>query len=323
MVDFESLIRSQNAYKIVERDMQNQKLSHAYLILHPDGENLKTVLKIFAEIFLCKEDFPCGKCSVCKRVKDEVYTDLFIYPREKESIVVDDINGLIEESFVKPVEGKKKIFILNHAETMNPASQNKLLKTLEEPPRNVHIILGATTEHTLLPTVKSRVKKLEIPAFPEKTLLSYLRNECTDSERLKEAVSFSDGTVGGTLAFYSNPDKSKIIELAKDIIVNMKSSKQVLDFAVKVTSPEEVIDALEITFKDMLLLASGGVKEIENARIKDILDSSEGYSVGALLHALDSVLEAKKRIKFNGNSTAVLEWLLFSILEGKYKWQKL
>jgi DNA polymerase-3 subunit delta' len=206
---------------------------------------------------------------------------------------------------------------------MNTASQNKLLKTLEEPSKNVHLILGATNEHALLPTVKSRVKKLEIPSFQEDTLFTALKDECTDLERLKEAITFSDGTVGGTLSFYGNEDKTKLLDLATDVIVNMKSSKQVLDYSIKSSDPEGLIGALEIIFKDMLLFRSGGVKEPKNRRVKQAIDCSEGFSVGAIIYALDKVLEAKKRIKFNGNETAVLEWLLFSILEGKYKWQKL
>lgn len=323
MVDVSALIRSQNAYKIVAKDKQNKKLSHAYLILHPDGENLKSVLKNFAKIFLCKEDLPCGKCSTCRRIDDETYSDLLIYPKDKETINTTDVNDLIEESFVKPIEGEKKVFIINHAEAMNPASQNKILKTLEEPSKNVHIILGATTIHSLLPTVRSRVKKLEIPTFDQNTLLNVLSEDCPDLERLKESINFSDGTISGALDFYSNPDKILLLDQVDDLLINMKSSKQVLDFSVKITNPEQFIDALEITVKDLLLYKSGGVKEPKNARQKNIIDKAEGFSVGALVHACDKVLEAKKRLKFNGNENAVLEWLLFSILEGKYKWQKL
>jgi DNA polymerase-3 subunit delta' len=71
----------------------------------------------------------------------------------------EEVNELIEESYLKPIEGDKKIFIVNRAESINHVAQNKLLKTLEEPPKGVHIIMGATNEHALLPTIKSRVKK--------------------------------------------------------------------------------------------------------------------------------------------------------------------
>lgn len=60
---------------------------------------------------------------------------------------------------------------------MTPAAQNKLLKTLEEPPANVHILMGATSEYGLLPTVLSRVRRLEIHPFPDRVLLSAMEGE--------------------------------------------------------------------------------------------------------------------------------------------------
>lgn len=323
MIDFLSLLSSVNAFKLVAKDKQTNSLSHAYLIIHEDGENLKTVLKNFAKIFLCEELFPCDKCLSCSRIESETYADLIVYPKDKEKgVVTNDIVELIEESYVKPIEGKKKIFIIDHAESMNPASQNKLLKTLEEPADNVHIILGTTNVHALLPTVVSRVKKLEIPAFDKDTLISVLSVECPDKKALKNAVEFSDGTIGGALAFYLNPDKTAIIDFVKDLIINMKSSKQIIDYSIKITDLLGVLDVLETIYKEMLLVVSGGKKETDNEVVKYILESAEGYNVGALIYALDKITEARKRLKFNGNEGAISEWLLFQILEGKYKWQK-
>ena len=327
MIDLLPLIKQTNGYRAVEGDKKRETLSHAYLILTADKDCLDEYMKIFARLLLCREEEPCGRCRICNLINKNAYSDVYFYPKNGESVTAEEVTELIEESYVKPIEGKEKVFVISHAENMNLSAQNKLLKTLEEPPSGVHILIGATSEFALLPTVKSRVKKIEIPMFSSEKLFSALKDECPDSERLSQAVACGDGTVGNTLSLYADENLKAVKEVAVDTLVNLKSSSEVLQFSNKILAvdPElkEYISVLELLIRDLLAIKLGEERVIFNRGEKEQLIKSENFSVGALLSALDGINEGRKRKKFNANATMLIEWLLFKILEGKYKWQKL
>ena len=326
MIDLLALLKDTSAYRIVKGDKLANRLSHAYLLLTADEDNLQEYLKIFASLLTCKEIEPCGVCRTCRLIEQKLHPDVLTYPKNDKTISSEEVNELIEESFIRPIESDKKVFVIENAHTMNLSAQNKLLKTLEEPPRNVHIILGATNEFSLLPTIKSRVKKLEIPAFDNDTLINALKDECPDNERLEMAVACADGTVGKAKALYEDKDLLALNELVVDLLVNMNSSKDVLKYSTKITDNKvdisQFLSVLELLLRDMLVISQGQENLVSNKRIAFDLKNAQKFSAGAIVSALESVTEAQKRKKFNMNTTMLIEWLLLQILEGKFKWQK-
>ena len=326
MIDLNALIKNTNAYKIIKGDKKAQRLSHAYLIISQDGDMLKNYLKVFAKLICCNALEPCDNCRKCSLIDSEMHPDVLFYPKTQGTIGVEDINSLIEESYLKPVESDKKLFVIVGAENMNASSQNKLLKTLEEPPKNVHILMGATSEFPLLSTIKSRVKKLEIPAFDNKVLIDALKDECSDYDKLCGAVSSGDGTVGKALALYGDDGLLSVSELAIDMLINMNSSSEILEYSNKILQPKidlnQFLSVLELMLRDMLAYSQGKSDVAFNKSALERLKNAQKFSAGALIHALESITEAQKRKKFNMNPTMLVEWLLFQILEGKYKWQK-
>ena len=326
MIDLSALLQKTNAYKIIENDKKENRLSHAYLVLTPDGDMLKDYLKVFAKLICCDCLQPCDKCRVCSLTDKEMHPDVLFYPKKEGAISVDDVNSLIEESYLKPIESDKKLFVIVGAENMNASSQNKLLKTLEEPPKNVHILLGATSEFALLSTIKSRVKKLEVPPFDNQTIINALKEDCPDQEKLYSAVGCSDGILGKALALYGDEELSMVSKLAIDVIVNMNSSSQVLEYSNKILQPKielnQFLSVLELMLRDMLVVSQGANNIVINKGVLNELKKAQNFTTGAIIHALDSITEGQKRKKFNMNPTMLVEWLLFQILEGKYKWQK-
>ena len=325
MIDLLSLLKNTGAYRTIKGEKENDRLSHAYLILSPDGDNLNEYLKIFAKLIVCKSEQPCGECRSCKLIENNAYSDVVFYPKNGQSVASEDVNELIEESFIKPIENDKKVFVLSQAQTMNASAQNKLLKTLEEPPKGVHILIGATSEFPLLPTVKSRVKKLEIPTFSKEKLFDALIGKYSDKERLLSAIACGDGTVGKAVKLYSDEGFKEITELVLDVLVNMKSSKDLLDYSTRILAVDvdEFISVLELSLRDMLCCFEEREQLATQNQWTKKLKDAERFSRGAIIYALEKINEAQKRKKFNANPTMLIEWLLFQILEGKYKWQKL
>lgn len=322
MVDLLRLLEGTSAYKTVKSDKAAGRLSHAYLILSADKQNLGEFLKLFAKLIVGNSDERTNNL-----IDKGFHPDVLTFPKNGEAVLKEDISTIIEESFIKPLESDKKLFLINNGESMNPSSQNKLLKTLEEPPKNVHILIGATSEFPLLTTLKSRVKKLVIPPFSEEDLFKVLKAECTDTEKLSEAISCGDGTVGKALALYGDENLSETIDLAVDTYVNMKSSRNVLEYSEKIMGKnrdiKEFLSVLELINRDYMLYLNGEEGAVFNKKLLERIKVAQGFTAGAVIYAADKIAEAEKRILANGNPQAVLERLLFAILEGKHKWQKL
>jgi DNA polymerase III subunit delta' len=146
---------------------------HAYLFLGPPQVGKSTLAREFARALLCQapEARPCGVCRSCGLMQRSSHPDLrLVQPRDKEN-VVDRANGtlrveqaaeIIHEAALRPIEGRYKVFIIQDMQHGNASFANKLLKTLEEPPDHVVLLLTAADRNSLLPTIVSRCQVLEL-----------------------------------------------------------------------------------------------------------------------------------------------------------------
>ncbi len=319
-MDFSSLIQNTKAYKIFLGDKRGGTISHATLVVCDDGELLEEYLKVFLKTLMCEEDRFCGRCRVCKLIDAKQFEDVKFYPTDEGKILTKDVDEIVEKSYLKPLEGDKKAFVLLNAQDMNAQSQNKLLKTLEEPPKNTYIIMGATSTFTLLPTLLSRVKRLDILPFTEEEIYTALSPQCEDELRLKSAVGLANGKVSEAIKKYSNDEIIKVEGLVFDLLTKMKSSKDVALYSSKIdkTNVKDVISISSRVISDLLRYKSG----VEVSSPYNLQALASGYTVGALIHFSDKLREVEKALYFNGNVQALVDSLLFGLLEGKYKWSK-
>jgi len=326
VINLNSLIEKTTAFNIVKKDKKEGSLSHAYLLSVNDKVFLKEYLKTFAKLICCEEEGVCDSCRTCNLIEKENHLDVTFFPKEK-SILTADIDELIESSYIKSYEGGKKLFVLVGAENMNAVSQNKLLKILEEPPKNVYILLGVVNDYPLLQTVKSRVKKLEIPPFSREDLFSLLQNDYLDKKKLELAVNNSDLSVGEVIRLYENPELFEVKSLADSVIVNLTSSSQVLKTSYEIMKKKayfnDFLTFLENDYRNMLLYLNNKQNLVLDNNIVYLVETSIDYKIQSILTILDKIKEAKKRLFYNGNEQMVLEWLLLQILEVKYICKKL
>ena len=327
MIDFFSLVKDTNSYKIVRGEKSKNTLSHAYILVCQDEKCLNNYLVEFAKLLTCNEKEVCNSCRVCSLIEKNRHPDVYFYPKAENPVNVEDVSEIINESIVKPIELTKKLFVINFKESPSLSVQNKLLKTLEEPPKNVFFLIGVLSEHSLLQTVKSRAKKLEIFPFTKEKLFNALKNELPDAVSLERAISLGDGTVGQTIKLYNDKNFSNTVEVVIDTLVNMQSSKDVLEYSTKILKVsqelEDFLSVLELSLKDMLLSLEGKENLVQNKEILAKTKKAIGFNVASILHGIEKVEEAKRRKKANATNVMLLEWLLLQILEGKFKWQKL
>ena len=311
----EELIKSTNAYKIIAGEKKRNALSHAYLIVCPESDYLKEYLKVFARLIACDDD-GCSKCRVCRLIAEETYADCTLYPREGTKILTADVDDLLSQTHIKPIENRTRLFVLSNVENMNAAAQNKILKTLEEPPANVCILMGATMDYSLLPTVKSRVKRIDVPPFGDKILKNTLIGEFSDIKKLDKAISSGGGRLSEIVRIYNDSGVDKITEFCRSVLKEMRSSKDVVKFASKIDK-----DNLTQFIAEM----KAEVMRVTKLKLAGLLNDVvlDEYPVGALL-AIEDLLSSKERaVNFSSNLQMTVDTILFGILEEKHKWLKL
>lgn len=141
-------------------------LSHAYLVTGGSADSRGALVGRMAAAYLCEgERPPCGRCRACRKVMAATHPDVSrtTLPPDKSEIVVDQIRALRADAYIRPNEGRRKVFILDPADAMNPAAQNALLKVLEEGPAYAAFLLSAGQPGRLLETVRSRCELLSLP----------------------------------------------------------------------------------------------------------------------------------------------------------------
>lgn len=308
----EKVIRNTNAYKIIYGEKKRGELSHAYLIVCPDGVMLKTYMKLFASLIMCENDGACGECRPCRLIDKEAYADCDFYPKDGDKIKTADIDDLVSKTIIRPIESDIRMFVLVGAENMTAEAQNKILKTLEEPPRNVCILIGATTDNALLPTVKSRVKRLDVPPFSDGEIRRSLGDEYPDKAKLESAIALGGGKIGSVIKAYTDGNAEKMQTFCREVLFSMRSSKDVAKYSSKINKDN---------IKDFISILKS---EVANLLVKDNRKAGDyGYVTGALIAISDMLSEKERALYYNANAVMVADSVLLAILGEKYKWQKL
>ena len=166
----------------------NQQVSHAYLFV---GDNQEQVLQLgewFAQALFCenlKDGYPCGVCNHCKRIKNNEFPDVMYVTTDKKNIGVDDIRDAKSEMGQTGIESDHRVFIIEHADRLTTAAANSLLKFLEDPVGNITTILLAPSATVVLPTIRSRVQIVNLADSADSDLAQQLKKNGYSDADLK------------------------------------------------------------------------------------------------------------------------------------------
>ncbi|MBR7186050.1 MAG: hypothetical protein IKD43_00920 [Clostridia bacterium] len=309
------LLRSTTAYKLFVADAMCASTAHTTLIVFPDEKYLRMLLKECAKaFFLAKEG-----SRVEALIERESFQDCMILPAMGEKLTADTASALIEESALRPLEGDKKLFVLDAFENVTPLVQNKLLKVLEEPPRGVYFLLGATAEHALLPTVLSRAKRYVVPPFSEEAIEGALKRGRVQGAELREAAAASGGIYSVAESLLAGGGEE--FRLAEAFLAQRDVEKLCRALGER-KEGKAFLAAVKLVLRDLMLLAAG--QEHYCARkTAEMQRLAAEYPVGALLAAIGFVTDAERELQFNANVGQAALVLALRIREEKIKWQKL
>lgn len=323
MIEFQDALKKSRAYNLIKHDIDTGNLSHAYMVISPDVFAVKNLFRLIACAVYCKD--ACTTCPVCKKVLNGNHADVKFINEDGKKIKVEDVAALIEDTETKPFESDNKLYFVNSADKMNPAAQNKLLKTLEEPQKAVSIFLGVGSESAILDTVKSRTKKITLDRFSAGDIKGALLSSGVSDGNATIAAACADGMLWRAKEIASNPAFSETFDRAIFILNNLKKSSDVASFLNDKTLDKDnlpvFLDALSIVLRDMIAAKTDKNLIMSKHKEWEIETLSKGFSLDALSNILYLVNEERKKLSFYVGSTGVVENLLLGILEVKYKCQ--
>lgn len=154
-----------------------QRLTHCYLLSGPKGSGKHTLAQLLMAAMECTADQrPCGCCSQCRKVLQGIHPDITVVDdANRKTIPVERIRQVCSDAYIRPNEGRRKIYLLPRAQDLGLPGQNALLKVLEEPPEAVTFLLLCENADRLLPTIRSRCVELKLAPLPEALLLPALQ----------------------------------------------------------------------------------------------------------------------------------------------------
>ena len=150
-------IKEQEFFQNLIEKKKTNTLSNSILFFCEDKYTAQSVL-ILTALLLQYPTFDMFNEKSAEYIKIEkgVDLDVKVHPKNAEKLLVADSNEIVSEAYVKPVNMPNKIFVINNFDVSTEEAQNKLLKILEEPPKNVYFLISAMSEEKVLPTIKSR-----------------------------------------------------------------------------------------------------------------------------------------------------------------------
>ncbi len=325
-----------------------------YAGLYARHEILSTLsLDTSASAFLLGGEDADGLCVLARLVAARLcglpldrafddYADIAVYPKPPEikkssskskksgsaekqkraAVTVDDIRDIVGSLYLTPFELPKRIYIIEGAESMSDICQNKLLKSLEEPPRHCSFILCAAGR--LLPTVESRCKRVEMPPFSVSTVADELSKFHKDGKAVALAARASRGNLGMAEKMLADSGFGATYAAALDILRTADGSRTFGRTAAiydKFTreKTDAVLGIMEYLFADIARYAIGVDTVFD---VSDVKSVAAGYTAYSAASCADFVREARRRNDGNCMPVAVMDTAVLKIMEEKAKCQR-
>jgi DNA polymerase-3 subunit delta' len=200
----------------------------AYLFAGPPGTGKEGAARVFAASILCPDQ--CGSCTICGRVLRGIHPDVVILEPEGYTYPIDAIREAVAQAALSPMEGSRRVIIIEEADRIIERSQNALLKALEEPNPSVTWVLVTSVLQPILPTILSRCRLVEFAPVPEAEVAALVRTgvlsahgqgRAVDDDESAIYVRAARGDLERAVALVSDERARHLRALAIDIAIRL------------------------------------------------------------------------------------------------------
>ena len=291
---FENIIGNEKAKEILKKSIISNRISHSYMFLGQEGIGKQLIAKELAKAILCTENGEyCGKCKSCVELASDNNPDfIYIAPEQEETkIKIDQIRNMQLKVSEKPIISSNKVYIIDNADTMTTEAQNCLLKTLEEPPEYVTIILIGTNEESFLTTIRSRCTKIHFDKISNEKIKEYLiKNDLSDLS--EDLLELADGSIKKAIQISQNQDGYYSIEKIMNNIYKCDII-EILNLAEELYKSKDTIHSI-----------------LEDINIIALKKSRKDNRFAGCIKVIE---ETKTRLKANSNYDMCIDNLLFGM----------
>ncbi len=257
-MSFQEIKGQDAAINLIQAALEEGRLANAYLFIGPKGVGKGLAAKNFAKAINCLQNkfSPCDNCESCRKIESLNHPDVhWLEPRDSGYLKIDDIRQLQQQSNLKAIEARRKVFIIKDADQLTEEAANCFLKTLEEPGQNTVFILTTSKLGMIFSTVISRCQKVYFSLLDRHGVEELLKTEYGfDNKNSHYLAFFYEGRLGEALKFR---DCDILVE--KNRIIDSLFQRQDL-----ITGPDEgrqsIIDFLQVLlswFRDIYLSKAG------------------------------------------------------------------
>ena len=321
MGSFKDVVGHKDILKYISSAVENNRVSHAYILNGERGSGKKMLANLFAMTLLCEtgDNEPCGKCHSCKQAESGNHPDIIRVTHEKpNSISVDDIRTQVNNTVdIKPYQGPYKVYIIPQADMMTPQAQNAILKTIEEPPSYAVFLLLTENAETLLPTINSRCVMLKLRNIKDTLIKKYLMENLEIPDyKADMCTAFAQGNMGRAIMLANSDHFNEIREEAVQLLKHISEMElneivaAVKNISVYKLEITDYLDIIMIWYRDVLLY-----KVVFKDQLQSIKEQARKSSYEGIELILESLEKAKARLKANVNFDLVMELLFLTIKE--------
>ena len=320
------------------------KISHAYLFTGPRGTGKTSTARIFAKSLNCVNGptiSPCGECENCRDITNSVPMDV-IEIDAASNRKVEDAQNILEKVMYAPVNSRYKIYIIDEVHMLSSTAFNALLKTLEEPPKNVIFILATTEVHKVLDTIKSRCQRFDFRRITTSDIVKHLRyiSDCEKINITDDALStIAKNSAGGMRDSIALLDQLSVLssenaittddinallgrisfdllhKLCDNILVS--SQGQAVEILEKIynsgNEPVQILQNLLDYFKNLLIVKTCTkeiaieITQLNDMQITDLAEQAKNIETHQIVSLTDKCANYIKELKTTNNPRLWLE----------------
>ena len=338
-----TVVGQDDVIRVLAAAAKGERLAHAYLFTGPAHVGKTLTALQFAQALNCIGDEPpCGRCRQCERIASGTHADVEIV----------SIGGICEESDHKhsaddsrdirmcqirrvqrlvslaPFEGRYRVLIIDPADAMRETgAANAILKTLEEPPPNVVFVLVTDREEMILPTIRSRARRIEFGGVPKSLIEQTLRTRWdAEPSKAAELANLSGGRIGWALIALRDeemlPHHRELLDRCQALARAPLADRFAFagDLRGKYTKDragvQATLAAWQEWWRDLLLIAGGREQQaVHRDRLDSLRPLAAQCGVGPAARALRAITDTRQQLEENASPVLALETMMLALPE--------
>lgn len=297
---FNNILGQPKVRDFLRSSVKSDHVTHAYLFAGPTGSNKTQAAYALAQALLCPKGASgprggaCGACENCTRARRKTHPDIHYYqPEGASGYLIGQVREIVADVALAPIQANRKVYIIDRADMLGRSAANAFLKTLEEPPDDVVMILLGRTRDSVLPTIASRCQVVPFRHIPPTEAAGIIsQNAGCDLQLAREAMEACSGSISKAIAFLRASGNERVFfrtELLRRLAsIDSLSDWDVVMFARDIVEKSKApLDSLrekqeEDIAKNQDFLAKSAIRQIEEQNKRRLAAGASEYLKQAL-----------------------------------------